>query len=78
MVACGAVEALAFKRAVFAIEAGIAVLLASPPLVTIGADAGSCYRVTFGSVLALTAITAVRTPEITLTTCTERVCTVNI
>lgn len=67
MVACGAIEALALQQAVLAVEAGVAGLLAAPALVAVGADAGSGYRVTFGPVPALTAVTAVGPPEVTLT-----------
>lgn len=72
MVADGAVEALALQQAVLAVEVGVAGLLAAPALEAVGADAGSCYRVTFGPVPALTAVTAVGPPEVTLTTCRGR------
>ena len=67
MVAGGAVEALTLQHAVLAVEAGIAGLLAAPALVTVGADAGSGDRVTFGPVPALTLVGAVGPPEVTLT-----------
>ncbi len=67
MVAGGAVEALALQQAVLAVEAGVAGLLAAPALEAVGADAGSGYRVTFGPVPALTSVTAVGPPEVTLT-----------
>lgn len=71
MVAGGAVEALALEQAVLAVEARVAGLLAAPALVPVGADAGSGYRVALGPVTALTAVTAVRTPEVALTAWTE-------
>lgn len=72
MVAGGAVEALAIQQAVLAVEVGVAGLLAAPALEAVGADAGSGYRVALGPVLALTAVTAVGTPEVALAAWTER------
>lgn len=71
MLAGGAIEALTLQQAVLAVEAGVARLLAAPPLVAIGADAGTRDGVTLSAVLALAAVGAVGAPEITLTTYTE-------
>lgn len=67
MVAGGAVEALALQEAVLPVEAGVTGLLAAPALVPVRADTGAGYGVTFGPVPALTAVTAVRSPEVALT-----------
>lgn len=72
MMTGGAVEALALQQAVFAVEVGVAGLLAAPALVAVGADAGSGYRVTFGPVPALTAVSAVGAPEVALAAWTDR------
>lgn len=72
MVAGGAVEALALQQAVLAVEAGVAGLLAAPALVAVGADAGPRYGVALGPVAALTSVTAVGPPEVTLTACGGR------
>lgn len=71
MVTGGAVETLALQQAAFAIEARFTGLLAAPALVAVGADTGSCYWVTLGPVLALTAVATVGAPEVTLTAWTE-------
>lgn len=72
MMTGGAIETLTLQQTVFAVEAGVTELLAAPALVAISADAGSSYRVTFGPVPALTAVTAVGTPEVALTAWTKR------
>lgn len=69
MLAGGAVEALALQQAVLPVEAGVAGLLAAPPLVAVGAHAGPRYRVALGAVAALTAVAAVGPPEVALTAC---------
>lgn len=72
VMAGSAIKALALQQAVFAIEFGVTVLLTAPALVAISADTRSCYRVTFGTVAALTAVTAVWTPKVTLAACKEK------
>lgn len=72
MVTGGAVETLALEQAVFAVKAGVTWLLAAPTLVAISADTGPSYWVTLGPVAALTAVAAVRTPEVTLTAWPKR------
>lgn len=67
MVAGGAVETLAGKLASLAVVARLAGLLTTPSLVAVGAHAGTCDGVALRPVLALAAITAVRSPEVTLT-----------
>lgn len=71
MLTGGAIEALTLQQAVLAVEAGVARLLAAPPLVAVGADAGARDGVTLGAILALTAVGAVGAPEVALTACTE-------
>lgn len=67
MMTGGTIETLTLQQAVFSIKAGVTELLTAPALVAISADTGSSYRVTFGPITALTAVTAVGTPEVTLT-----------
>lgn len=75
MMTGGTIETLTLQQAVFSIKAGVTELLAAPALVAISADTGSSYWVTFGPVTALTAVTAVGTPEVALTAWAEkRVC----
>lgn len=71
MLTRGAVQALTLQETVFAVEAGVAQLLAAPALVAVGADAGAGYRVALGPVAALTAVTAVGAPEVALAAWTE-------
>lgn len=71
MVARGAVEALTLQEAVFAVEAGVAELLAAPALVAVRAHAGARDGVAFGPVPALTAVAAVGAPEVTVAAWTE-------
>lgn len=66
VLAGGAVEALTLQQAVLAVEASVARLLAAPPLVAVGADAGAGDGVTLGAVLALAAVGAVGAPEVAL------------
>ena len=71
MVTGAAVQAVALQQAGPAIEAGLAGLLAPPALVPVRADAGACYWVALGSVLALAAVAAVGAPEVAPTACSE-------
>lgn len=72
VMAGSAIKALALQQAVFAIEFGVTGLLTAPALVAISADTRSCDWVTFGTVAALTAVTAVWTPKVTLAACKEK------
>lgn len=74
MLAGGAVETLALQQAVLAVEAGLARLLTAPALEAISADARAGDGVALGPVLTLTAVTAVRAPEVALTACWDGEC----
>lgn len=67
MMAGGTVKTLALQLAPLAVEAVLTGVLAAPALVAVGADAGPRDGVAQGSVLTLTAIAAVRSPEAALT-----------
>lgn len=67
MVTGGTVKTLALQLATFAIVARLTWVLTSPALVAIRADTGPSDGITQGSVLTLTAVTAVRSPVATLT-----------
>lgn len=63
----GTIKTLALQLATFAIVARLTGVLASPALIAIRADTGPSDGVTQGSILTLTAVTAVRSPVATLT-----------
>lgn len=67
VVARGSVLTVTLQQTVFPIMLSVTVVLAAPPLVALCTDARSSDGVTLGPVSTLTAVCAVRAPEVTLT-----------